>query len=315
MRILVTGGAGFIGRWVVGQLLRQRHEVWIVDDFSSGNPENIREFEKDRRLRDVLRLDIRNGARLERCVWKIRPQQCYHLAAQVNVQTSLAQPKRTYEVNVLGTQHLLEALRRIKSGLLLAGTCLVYQAARNKKISETSPTQPLSPYAGSKLAAEELALGYAHGYHMPVTIVRPFNTYGPYQRADAEGGVVSIFIGRHLKNQPVFIYGTGFQTRDFLYVEDCAEFIVRAGKYRKTNGEIFNAGTGLATSIRSLAKQIAGKDAVRFVKHHHPQAEIYGMACDCSKAKIKLGWSPAYGLDEGIRRTAQWLRSGPRLRS
>jgi UDP-glucose 4-epimerase len=307
MKVLITGGAGFIGRWLVRSFLSRRDRVWVLDDFSSGSPANLAAFFQDRCLKDVIRCDIRQRKRLMRCVHNIRPDLCCHLAAKVSVQASLEHPQDAFEVNVMGTYNLLEALRPIRSRLLVVGTCLVYKAQMGKPISETDPTEPRSPYAASKLAAEELALGYARGYRWEVKIARPFNTYGPFQRADAEGGVVAIFLKRKLEGLPLCIFGDGRQTRDFLYVEDCVDFLTRLAVSSKGRGQVINAGTGKEISIRRLARMIAPSGQIRLVPHHHPEAEIRRLRCNPSRAYRWLGWRPSTDLAEGLKRTEQWL--------
>src|SRR4029078_9430641 len=128
-------------------------------------------------------------------------------------------------------------------------TCMVYDLAGDAAITEQHPYRPASPYAASKIASDMLALSYAHSYRMPSVVVRPFNTYGPYQKSNSEGGVVSIFLKRDIAGGPLFGKGTGLQTRDFLYVEDCAEFVVACGTTSAAEGEIINAGTGVEISV------------------------------------------------------------------
>ncbi|KKM01821.1 hypothetical protein LCGC14_1790580, partial [marine sediment metagenome] len=193
--------------------------------------------------------------------------------------------------------------------LIIVGTCIVYDLANsNIMISESHKIKPLSPYAGSKIAAEELALSYYYAYKLPVIILRPFNTYGPFQKTNMEGGVVSIFIKNKLQNEKLQIYGEGTQTRDLLYVEDCAEFIVKALECKRCVGEVINAGTGIDISINELAMLIVNdKNRIEHVKHHHPQSEIMKLVCDNSKAKRILNWEPKTTLKKGITKLEKWL--------
>jgi nucleoside-diphosphate-sugar epimerase len=181
---------------------------------------------------------------------------------------------------------------------------MVYDLTSSKAINEEHPVNPKSPYAGSKLAAENLALSYYHAYGLPVVITRPFNTYGPYQKSNMEGGVVSIFIRSLLEGEPLKVFGDGTQTRDLLYVEDCAEFIVKAAFTEKAVGEVINGGYGQDIAINDLAVLVC-KDAerIKHVKHHHPQSEIPKLLCDYTKAKEMLGWVPKTSLEEGIEKT------------
>ena len=159
----------------------------------------------------------------------------------------------------------------------------------NQAISEDHRIKPASPYAGSKLAAEELALSYYYGFNLPVVVLRPFNTYGPFQKTNMNGGVISIFVNQKINNQKLKIFGDGIQTRDFLYVEDCAEFIVKASESEECIGEIINAGTGEDISIRNLALLIVqDENLIKYEEHHHPQSEIMKLICDNSKVKKLL---------------------------
>jgi dTDP-glucose 4,6-dehydratase len=305
--ILVTGGAGFIGRWVVKKLLDDRHEVCVLDDLSNGRVENIEEFKKNSKFRFVLG-DIRDKEVLKSVFKDI--DICIQAAAAINVQESIENPQRHYDVNVNGTFNILEEARKRDVKVILIGTCMVYDLTSSKAISEEHPLNPKSPYAGSKLAAENLALSYFHAYGLPVVITRPFNTYGPYQKSNMEGGVVSIFIRSLLEGKTLNVFGDGTQTRDLLYVEDCAEFIVKATFSDKAVGEVINAGSGKDIAIKDLALLIC-KDSERFVhvKHHHPQSEIQKLVCDYTKAKKLLGWEQKTSLEEGIEKTKKWIKS------
>jgi nucleoside-diphosphate-sugar epimerase len=188
---------------------------------------------------------------------------------------------------------------------------MVYDRAKDEMgINEAHPTKPASPYAGSKIAGENMVLSYWYAYKLPTVVIRPFNTYGPMQKSSGEGGVVAIFIKRNLEGLPLNIYGDGSQTRDLLYVEDCAEFVVQAGYSDKVNGEIVNAGLGKDISVNELALIISGdKDKIKHVPHIHPQSEIPRLLCNCQKAGSLLGWYPKTSLDKGVLKTTEWIRS------
>jgi dTDP-glucose 4,6-dehydratase len=311
MKTLVTGGAGFIGRWIVKKLLDEGYEVCVLDDLSNGRTENIEEF-KDNTKFKFVQGDIMDKEVFMNVFKDI--DVCIHAAAAINVQESIDNPQRYYDVNVNGTFNILEAARNRNKNknvkVVLIGTCMVYDLTASKAISEEHPLNPKSPYAGSKLAAENLALSYFYAYGLPVVITRPFNTYGPYQKSDMEGGVVSIFIRSLLEGEPLNVFGDGTQTRDLLYVEDCAEFIVNASFNEKAVGEIINAGSGKDIAIKDLALLIC-KDVerMRYVKHHHPQSEIPKLLCNYRKANKLLGWEPKTSLEEGIEKTKKWIKS------
>jgi nucleoside-diphosphate-sugar epimerase len=334
VKALVTGGAGFIGRWVVKRLLEAGHSVLSLDDYSNGRPENVREFEGHRHFLGAVRGDIKDPVvvadAFARGPWDL----VFHLAASIHVQRSIDDPEPTFRNDAEGTFRVLEAARaqyfRL-NGLDAANkhfdfasqvtalvdrrprvacmsTCMVYDLAGEEPIRETHPYRPASPYAASKIASDMLALSYFHAYRLPVAVVRPFNTYGPFQKSNSEGGVVSIFLKRDLGGEPLLIKGTGEQTRDLLYVEDCAEFVTSAGFAEKAEGHVLNAGTSADVSIRDLAAKCCGPtNRVEHIPHDHPQAEIMRLRADASKAREFLGWKPRTSLDEGLAKTRTWL--------
>ncbi|MGG1246311.1 dTDP-glucose 4,6-dehydratase [Bacillus spizizenii] len=310
MKVLVTGGAGFIGRWVVKKLLEDRHQVWVLDDLSNGRLENIEDLRNDPGFIEFIHGDIKDVKTLEDLFLK-KFDICYHLGASINVQDSIDDPKTTFENDTIGTFHILELCKKHNVKVVFMSTCMVYdRAAFAEGIKETDPIKPASPYAGSKIAAENMVLSYYHAYGLPAVVIRPFNTYGPYQKTGGEGGVVAIFIKNKLDGKKLHIYGDGTQTRDLLYVEDCADFVVQAGYSPKANGEIINAGLGRDISINELAELIIGdKQKIHHVEHIHPQSEIPKLLCNYEKAKKLLNWSPQVSLEEGIRKTEEWIKS------
>jgi UDP-glucose 4-epimerase len=308
MNILVTGGSGFIGRWVVGKLLKDEHRVWVLDNLSNGERRNLDEFIDNENL-EIIIGDIKDNSVLS-VLFKNRFDICIHLAASIIVQESIDHPRKTFDNDVIGTFNLLEESRQNKCKFVFMSTCMVYDTASGGGVlSEKHPTKAASPYAGAKLAGENMVLSYYHAYNMPTVILRPFNTYGPYQKATGEGGVVSIFIRKELDKGNLNIYGDGYQTRDLMYVEDCADFVVKAAYSDVVNGQILNAGSGRDISINDLASIIC-KDPNRIihVKHIHPQSEISKLLCDYSKAKKLLGWEPKTMLGEGIQKTRDWIK-------
>ncbi|QCC46944.1 dTDP-glucose 4,6-dehydratase [Halobellus limi] len=306
--VVVTGAAGFIGRWVVNELLDRGYIVRGIDNLSNGANRNIKPF------RDHDRFEFREGdVRDEQIVsdlFENDPNACIHLAAEIDVQESLEDPQAHFETNVVGTKNVLEACRRTDTRLGLVGTCMVYDVADSDEgIDEEHPVKPASPYAGSKLAAENLAESYYHGYDLPVVTLRPFNTYGPYQKTGMAGGVVSIFTNRDIAGEPLKIFGDGTQSRDLLYATDCARFIVEGTFCDDAIGEVLNAGTGSDISINDLAELIATEGTeITHVEHHHPQSEVQTLRCDPSKAGEMLDWEPEVSLEEGVDRLRTWLR-------
>ncbi len=301
MHILVTGGAGFIGRWVVKKLLSEGHIVSVLDDFSNGSLENLDECKGNQNL-SINRGDIKNISAIDQ-IFTNSIDICIHLAASIVVQESIDNPVKTFHNDVVGTFNLLEKARKWGSKFVFMSTCMVYDTSQTAAgaLREISPVKAASPYAGSKLAGEHLVLSYYHAYGLPVTILRPFNTYGPFQKSSGEGGVVPIFIHNEREGKDLLIYGDGTQTRDLLYVEDCADFVVRSAFSPSADGEIINAGTGRDITINDLAVLICRDESrIRHVEHIHPQSEIAKLVCDSSKAEKLLGWKAKTDLEKGI---------------
>lgn len=314
MNVLVTGGAGFIGRWVVKKLLDDGQDVWALDDLSNGREVNIEEFKNHSHFKGFRKGDIKDRVLLEE-LFNSKFGICYHLGASINVQDSIDDSRTTFENDAVGTFNVLEECKKHGTKMVFMSTCMVYDRASNENgISENHPTKPASPYAGSKLAGENMVLSYWYAYKLPTVVIRPFNTYGPFQKTGGEGGVVAIFAKRNLAGDVLNIYGSGTQTRDLLYVEDCARFVVEAGYSDKVNGEIVNAGLGRDININDLAMLFTGNEnRIKHVEHIHPQSEIQKLLCDYTKAKKLLGWEPKVTLEEGIKRTEQWIRENPHL--
>jgi UDP-glucose 4-epimerase len=334
MRALVTGGAGFIGRWVVKRLLDLGHDTLALDDYSNGRLENVRDFEGHPHFLGALRGDIKEPAVIAEAFGRGPWDLVFHLAASIHVQRSIDDPEPTFRNDAEGTFRVLEAARaqyfRLngldpakkqfdfatqatalvdrRPRVACMSTCMVYDLAGDAPIRETHPYRPASPYAASKIASDMLALSYFHAYRLPVVVVRPFNTYGPFQKSNSEGGVVSIFQKRDLAGEPLLIKGSGEQTRDLLYVEDCADFVIRAGTREAAEGHVLNAGTSTDVSINELARKCcAPSNRIEHVAHDHPQAEIMRLRADASRAKDVLGWTPRTTLDEGLAKTRTWL--------
>ncbi|RTE07938.1 dTDP-glucose 4,6-dehydratase [Paenibacillus whitsoniae] len=311
MNILLTGGAGFIGRWVAKRLLEDGHQVWIVDDFSNGRRENVHEFEQHPGFQELIAGDIKDENLLTQLFDAHHFDICYHLGASINVQDSIDDPRTTFNNDTVGTFYMMEQCRKHQVKVVFMSTCMVYDRCTDDTgITELHPTKPASPYAGAKIAAENMVLSYYYAYNLPVVVIRPFNTYGPFQKTGGEGGVVAIFVRNKLAGKDLQIYGEGTQTRDLLYVEDCARFVVEAGYSDRVNGQIVNAGLGRDISVNELARLVVGdENRIKHVEHIHPQSEIQKLLCNYSKAKELLDWEPSVSLEEGIKLTEEWIRT------
>jgi UDP-glucose 4-epimerase len=311
MNILLTGGAGFIGRWVAKRLLADGHSITILDDLSNGRKENLDEFAGHPGLHRFIEGDIKNEALLTELFNEKEFDICYHLGASINVQDSIDDPRTTFNNDTVGTFYVMEQCRKHNTKVVFMSTCMVYDRCTDETgITEQHPIKPASPYAGAKIAAENMVLSYYHAYGLPTVVIRPFNTYGPFQKTGGEGGVVAIFIKNKLSGLDLNIYGEGTQTRDLLYVEDCARFVVEAGYSDKVDGQIVNAGLGRDISVNELAKLIVGDESrIKHVEHIHPQSEIQKLLCNSSKAKQLLDWEPKVSLEQGIALTEQWIKT------
>lgn len=307
MRVVVTGAAGFIGRWVVGELLERGHTVLPVDNLSQGDPDNLAAFISNPSLEPLVVGDVRDGAACRG--WLAGADAVVHLAASISVQDSIDDPAATFDNDVVGTFRLLEAAREHGTRVLFMSTCMVYDLAMAPEgIGEDHPIKPASPYAASKVAGEVLTLSFFHAYGLPTTVVRPFNTYGPFQRSVGEGGVVAIFTRRSLQGDELRIYGDGTQTRDLLYVGDCARFVCDSLVSDAAIGRVLNAGTGVDVSVNELAALVE-PNPLRVVHrpHIHPQSEIAVLRCDARLADELLHWRPEVSLADGLAATRAWM--------
>ena len=308
MRALVTGGAGFIGSAVVERLIADGHDVIVLDNFSNGSRENLAAVAAHPRLLTVIEGDVADAASVA-AAWRLGVDVCFHLAAEGQVQRTLDDPNHAMRNNFVGTFVPLVEARRHGTRFVFMSTCMVYGSAEaGVPLVETALPVPLSVYAATKLAGEHATLAFHRTYGLPVVVLRPFNTYGPRQKSSQEGGVVAIFLQNSLGGRPHRVFGDGTQTRDLLFVDDCAEFVVRAGLSDATVGQVINGGTGRETSVLELARLVDGPAArVEHVPHIHPQCEIQRLVCDASFARRVLGWAPRVPLEQGLAATRAWL--------
>ena len=303
----------------MAELLRRGQAVRVLDNLSRSRAESLDAFADSESFLGLVQADVADADAVDRAVAGV--DVVYHLAAEVAVGASVRDPSGAMRANVLGTLVVAEAARRMGNlRLVLVSTCHVYAAA-DAPLAEDAAAIPASPYAASKLAAEVIAQSYAQTLGLRLTTVRPFNVYGPWQRDDAEGGVVARFLSRALAGATLDVHGDGAQTRDFVYVDDCARGIVDAAK-ESAVGRTLNLASGTETSIAELARLIAGHPhRVRHVPHPHPEAEVSRYIGDAALARELLGWAPRVDLSEGLERTRAWFadqssdaaRSGPMM--
>jgi UDP-glucose 4-epimerase len=303
MKVLVTGGAGFIGSHVCGAFADAGYEVFALDDLSSGKVSNL-----DARIR-LIQHDIRSEAAAQ-TICDIRPDVVCHLAAQMDVRRSVADPRFDADVNIVGLLNVLESCRLagVRRFVFSSTGGAIYGEQDVFPADELHPTRPLSPYGCSK-AAGELYLGYYRAqYGLSTVALRYANVYGPRQNPHGEAGVVAIFSQRLLAGQPCTIYGTGEQTRDFVFGPDVARANLRAAQSDYCGS--INIGTGREASINEVYRRLAeaaGVDAPSLYAAAKPGEQLRSCV-DASLAKRVLGWEPTVSLEDGARQTIAWFR-------
>ncbi|MGC8933417.1 MAG: SDR family NAD(P)-dependent oxidoreductase [Candidatus Methanodesulfokora sp.] len=301
LRILVTGGAGFLGSHLVRALIKAGHSVRVLDNLSTGSLENIRDLPLE-----FIRGDIRDYDTVEAAVKNV--DVIFHLAALIDVTESIEKPLDYLEVNVKGTLNVARASRGV-SAVLFSSSCAVYGEPEFIPISEDHKLSPKSPYAASKASGEAYIISYSNlnGYR-PV-ILRLFNVYGPKQ-TKSYAGVISEFIRRALREEPPMIYGDGEQTRDFIHVEDAVHAMIRAMREERARG-IYNIGSGKATKIKDLAYlilRLAGKTGIKPVYMPPRPGDIRNSEADITRARRDLNFEPRVELDRGIEMLMERLR-------
>lgn len=307
--VLVTGAAGFIGSNLVRRLLEEGRRVAGVDDLSTGALGNLVEVRQRHAGRfEFNRLDLCRGA-LAPLVERLDPEVIFHLAAQVDVASSVEDPIRDAEVNVLGTVNVLEAARRAGvRKIVYAGSASAYGEPDEDRLplDESFEAAALSPYGASKRAALEYLRTYAELYELDWTALTLADVYGPHQTPGGEGGVVATFIEQMLDGQPCTIHGDGEQSRDLVYVDDVVHALVLAND--RGSGERCNIGTGERSSVLRLYRALAAATGYGHEPVFAPprDGEVRHRALDARHASRVLGWKPWTTLEEGLADTLAW---------
>ena len=304
MKILVTGGAGFIGSHIVEAYLSAGHDVCVVDDLSSGFRRNLPGACR------FYQVDIRDS-KLAEVFEQEKPEVVNHQAARANVRESLEKPLLYADVNVLGSVNLLECCRKVGVRKVIYASTggAVYGEPSKVPVSEDHPINPLDPYGASKHHVEHYLYLYNANYGVSYTALRYPNVYGPRQDPHGEAGVVAIFAGRMLKGDAVLINGSGEQKRDFVHVSDVAQASVMA--LDRGDGEIVNVGSGVGTSVNTIYSTMAAISGYEQAPVHGPakQGEVFQIFLDASRARRVLGWAPALTLKDGLTSTLQFFRN------
>lgn len=304
MNILITGGAGFIGSNVADAFINDGHNVIILDNFSSGKDENVNSKAK------VYRMDIQDAA-VENIFRDEKIEVMCHLAAQMDVRKSVADPKFDASVNVLGFLNLMEQGRKygLKKVIFSSTGGAIYGEQDFFPADENHPMRPLSPYGITKLTTEKYLFFYKEIYGIDHVILRYANIYGPRQNPHGDAGVVAIFTLKMLKGEQPIINGDGKQTRDYVFVGDVVKANVLALKY--TGSNIFNIGTGIETDVNQLFNHIKKLTGSSAEEKHIPAKAGEQMRSVISSKKINemLGWKPTVTVEEGLKRTVEFFRS------
>jgi len=309
-RILVTGGAGFIGSHKVDRLLREGFQVTVIDDLSTGQMGNI-DRHKKRKEFNLIKGDIRDFKLVKKIMKDV--DAVFHQAALTSVPLSVEDPILTNDINVTGTLNLLKASsdHHVKRFIFASSAAIYGDTPRTQKREEMTPN-PTSPYGASKLAAENYVKLFHQLYDLEIVVLRYFNVYGPRQNFStngSEGGVITIFLNRMLKNAPPVIHGDGKQTRDFIHVQDIVEANMLALNNKSAAGEIFNIATGKEASVDQVTntmKEILNRKNLETIHAAPRPGDIRNIYADISKAEKVLGFHPKIPLKEGLEALVDW---------
>ena len=312
MRYLVTGGAGFVGSNLVDRLLAEGHEVDVIDDLSRGTLTNLADARAsaDGALK-IHRHDIRSRDTVT-LMERRAPEIVVHLAAQIDVRVSVSDPVLDAEINLIGLLNVLEGARVANSAKVVfasSGETIYGDVADDAlPIRESQVQRPLSPYGITKKASTDYLHAYRELYQLDFTSLAFANIYGPRQDPHGEAGVVAIFAQLLLDGRPCTIFGDGSQTRDYVFVDDAVDAIVRSTD--RGGGLLCNIGTGVETSVRQVHDSVAravGVDAEPIFASERP-GELQRSVLDPGRAAMQLGWQPFTSFDEGVAQTVEWFR-------
>ncbi|MGD6810761.1 MAG: SDR family NAD(P)-dependent oxidoreductase [Candidatus Bathyarchaeia archaeon] len=300
--VLVTGGAGFIGSHLVDRLVNNGYHVKVLDNLSTGKLSNIQSHIDNGKI-NFFKGDITNLEHVKTCTNEI--DIVFHLAAQVSVPLSVKNPQFTYEINVSGTINLLSSLanQNPEGQFIFVSSCAVYGDPQNLPTDEKTATNPISPYAETKLLGEYYTMGFHQNKLLKTVALRFFNVYGLRQGLNDYSGVITKFIDRIKQNQLLTIYGDGTQTRDFVHVSNIVDALMACLENPNADGQIFNIGTGNPTSIEELAKILIQLSGVSIPISHTTvrEGDIKHSYANITKAKNQLNYQPTIQLSTGLQ--------------
>jgi UDP-glucose 4-epimerase len=308
---LVTGGAGFIGSHLVEALIAAGNPVRVLDDFSTGLRSNLAGI---RPAPEIFEGDQADPRTVERAMKGVRL--VFHLGAMASVQRSVEAPVETHRICDTGTLHVLDAARKAGARrVVYAASASAYGIPTGEVQTEADPVQPLSPYAAAKLAGELYMQAFAATYGLETVRLRFFNIFGPRQRADSPySGVIAIFVGVLTAGRTPTIYGDGLQSRDFTYVTDVVQALLKAAAAPNVSGQVYNIGAGRRITLLDLISSLNKLLGTNVTPQHAPEraGDIRHSCADISRARRDLGYEPAVSFDEGLARTLQWYRDSAR---
>jgi UDP-glucose 4-epimerase len=310
MKLLVTGGVGFIGSHLVDRLIADGHDVCVLDNLSTGQMKNLSGVLESRNL-EIVKADVRRiPSSLVRTLRKV--DGVCHLAAVTDIQDSIKNPILTTEINLMGTLRVLEAARKLKAKrVVFASSAAVYGMIERFPVREDANIAPISPYGASKAASELYCRTFEENCGIETVSLRYFNVYGPRQISGQYSGVISMFARGILRGQPLTIFGDGSQSRDFVYVNDVVDATVRALQAKSENRVVFNIASGTETTIHELAEIMQGLVGRRpGVKFLPPRlADPHRGVADITKARNELGFDPRTSLRDGLSATIWWYQN------
>jgi UDP-glucose 4-epimerase len=305
---LVTGGAGFIGSHLVEALTAQGRRVRVFDDFSTGVRDNLIHIKP---APDIIEGDLGDKAAVMTAMAGVG--HVFHLGAIASVAGSLESPDESHRVCATGTVHVLDAARRhgVRRVVFAASSSAYGNATSDSGLSEDTPANPLSPYAAAKLAGELYGQAFAHSFGLETVSLRFFNVFGPRQRADSPySGVIAIFIAAMTSGRAPTVHGDGLQSRDFVYVADAVQAMIKAAVTPGIAGQVFNVGTGQSITILELVAALNRVLGTSIIAQHGPAraGDVRFSRADISRICKALGFEPSVPFEEGLRRTVAWSR-------
>jgi UDP-glucose 4-epimerase len=305
---LVTGGAGFIGSHLVEALTARGERVRVFDNFSTGLRSNL---ETIRPAPEIIEADLANAGALEKVTAGVST--VYHLGALASVQRSVESPEVTHQACATGTLNVLNAARKngVRRVVYAASSSAYGGWSSQDGQSEDIPLNPLSPYAAAKLAGELYAQAFSTSYGLETVRVRFFNIFGPRQRADSPySGVIALFIAALVEGRAPTIFGDGLQSRDFTYVANAVQALMKAGETPGVSGRVYNIGTGASITLLDLLDALNRLLGTKVAAQHQPPrpGDVRYSRADISRARHDLGYQPDVSFEEGLKRTLHWYR-------